>query len=678
VAGGGKMGQHHIRAILKLGASVRVVAVADPSADSQKAVKALVPDAATYGTLDELLAREQEVDVVHVATAPHTHEALARTALEGGCHVYVEKPFVETAAAAQRLIALARSKGLKLCAGHQLLYEAPARQALELMPALGRIVHLESYFSFRTVRRMANGRVPLRADLQLLDILPHPVYLLLCFMEAAEPDERTEITAVEVGPGGTVHALVRRGQLTGTLIVTLDGRPVDSYMKLVGTNGMVHADFVRSTVQRQIGPGISGIDKVLNPYRLARQLAVGTTTSLANRILKKQRSYPGLSELFDAFYTGIKGAGELPLSEESILETVRVCERVAHVMGAAAPGEAQMPSGPRTFVTGGTGFLGKEVVKSLVQRGVPVRVLARRTPPNWEQMPGVEYVAGDLGNASLPAGALDNVDTVIHCAAETAGGWAEHQRNSLDATERVMRAAAAAGARRFIHTSSLAVLAEAKGGATLDESSPVDPQSKARGPYVWGKLESEVLAAKLATELGLEFRLVRPGPLVDWRSYDPPGRLGKRVGNIYVAVGSKKDQLAVIDVATAGRTLAWMSQHIEQAPAVLNLIAPTIPTRRELVERLRRTNPDLTVVWMPTPVLGALSLFALALQKLLRPGKPATNVAKVFASQPYDTSLMVTVAAAVERDAASARPRHAPAGQGDAAADASERDAVLV
>ncbi|HKG95759.1 MAG TPA: Gfo/Idh/MocA family oxidoreductase, partial [Gemmatimonadaceae bacterium] len=145
VAGGGKMGQHHIRAILKLGASVRVVAVADPSADSQKAVKALVPDAATYGTLDELLAREQEVDVVHVATAPHTHEALARTALEGGCHVYVEKPFVETAAAAQRLIALARSKGLKLCAGHQLLYEAPARQALELMPALGRIVHLESY-----------------------------------------------------------------------------------------------------------------------------------------------------------------------------------------------------------------------------------------------------------------------------------------------------------------------------------------------------------------------------------------------------------------------------------------------------------------------------------------------------------------------------------------------------
>lgn len=92
-------------------------------------------------------------------------------------------------------------------------------------------------------------------------------------------------------------------------MVTLSGRPVENHVRLVGTNGSLHADYVRGTVQRAIGPGASGIDKALAPYRLARQLVGGTTVALGRRILKRQKSYPGLAEMFHAFYGSIRGDG---------------------------------------------------------------------------------------------------------------------------------------------------------------------------------------------------------------------------------------------------------------------------------------------------------------------------------------------------------------------------------
>ena len=140
----------------------------------------------------------------------------------------------------------------------------------ELLPALGTISHIESYFSFRPVRRTPDGRVPLRPDLQLLDILPHPVYLLLSVLERAGSGP-IELAATQVGAGGTVHALLRQGATTGVLTVTLEGRPVESYLRVVGSNGSICADFVRGTVQRHIGPGTSGHRQgKLAPYRSSR------------------------------------------------------------------------------------------------------------------------------------------------------------------------------------------------------------------------------------------------------------------------------------------------------------------------------------------------------------------------------------------------------------------------
>jgi predicted dehydrogenase/nucleoside-diphosphate-sugar epimerase len=647
------MALNHAKAIARTGTPAQLVAVADPSPSARDAMLAAVPGARGYESLDALLA-ESDAEVVHVCTPPATHAGLARRALEAGRHLYVEKPFVESTREAREILELAAARGLQVCAGHQLLFEAPTRRALELLPALGRLAHVESYFSFRTVRRTPGGRVPLRADLQLLDILPHPVYLLLELLERTGAG-RTELAGVHVGERGTVHALVRRGDVTGTLVVTLEGRPVESYLRLVGTNGSLHADYVRGTVQRLIGPGTSGIDKVLAPYRLAAQLVGGTTTALSRRVLNRQTSYPGLAELFDAFYRSVVAGGPPALSPESILETTRIWEEVARALEAhrrAAPPPPAFAAGePRVLVTGGTGFLGKALVGELVARGERVRVLARREPATWERVSGAEYVVADLGQP-LDAALLRDVTGIIHAAAETAGGWDEHQRNSIDATEHLLRAAAAAGVPRVVHVSSLAVLA--RSGA-LSEQTPLEPDSRGSGPYVWGKLESERLATRLGKELGVGVKIARPGALVDYADFDPPGRLGKRLGNLFVGVGMPGDRLGTSDVHFSARALAWMLAHFDEAPEVINLLDPELPTKRQLIAALRRTNPDLSVVWLPMPVLVPLSWAAIVAQKLLRPGRPAINAAKVFAAQRYDTTRVAALARRMEEAPVPAR-----------------------
>src|SRR5689334_13251019 len=76
LVGAGKMGRHHAQAISRLGPSATLVAVADPSARAREAICSAFPGAAGFESIDALIDGVHP-DVVHVCTAPDTHEALA-------------------------------------------------------------------------------------------------------------------------------------------------------------------------------------------------------------------------------------------------------------------------------------------------------------------------------------------------------------------------------------------------------------------------------------------------------------------------------------------------------------------------------------------------------------------------------------------------------------------------
>jgi nucleoside-diphosphate-sugar epimerase len=307
------------------------------------------------------------------------------------------------------------------------------------------------------------------------------------------------------------------------------------------------------------------------------------------------------------------------------------------------------------------------VARALLAAGEQVRVIARRTPPEWEKIPGVSYVVADVSQP-MATDVMAGAQAVIHCAAETAGRWEQHQKNSINATEEVLRAASAAGVKRFVHVSSISVLAVPARGERLTDDGAIERNSRSGGPNAWGKIESELLATTRCREFGIDLRIVRPSALVDYRQFDPPGLLGRRLGNFFVAVGLPGHKLGVVDVEFAGRTIAWMTRHFADAPGVINLFEPKLPTKRELLSRLKRNNPDLTIIWLLPPVLVPLSWLAIALQKMLRPRSPALNLAQMFARLRYDTTRISALAPAIMEEWSSLNsPTHESAGPDDIA-----------
>jgi predicted dehydrogenase/nucleoside-diphosphate-sugar epimerase len=654
--GCGKMGVHHAKAIKAHGAG-RIVALADPSGDRSKLDGLVAKDVPFFDSASDML-KAIKPTVVHIATPPATHAELAKLCLSHGAHVYVEKPFTLRLADADAVIEAAQKAGRSVCAGHQLLYEAPARALTAALPLIGRVVHVESYFSFKTVRKSNDGRSLMSPIDQLLDILPHPVYTLLDALGGVAGTV-PQLQSLYVRPEGEVHAIVQAGETTGVLVVTLRGRPIDSYLRVVGTSGSLRADFVRGALTKLPGPGTSAVAILSNPYREAMQILIGSTRGFASRILNKSKGYPGLAELIEAFYDSVRQGTRPPLSPSSIRETVRLCEQVGEKLRAAkaeyeARAEAELAERERklppteaakglVLVTGGSGMLGRAVVAELRQNGWPVRSLGRRVPPPSEREAGVQYVMADLGG-DFDGSVLSGVATIVHCAAETAGGKEAHERNSVLATRNLLRSAAKASVQRFIHVSSLAVLKTSKEiGGPLDERTPVDIGNLSRGPYVWGKAESERDVVEQGPTLGLKVKVIRPGPLVDFSDYEPPGRLGRELGPLYVAVGPRSSRINLCDVGTAAQVIRATVQDIDAAPSVVNLVEPIAPTREELLSRWLKKRPDLKSLWIPGFVLALLSPVLILLQRIVLRGKTPIDIAAAFASERYNATLAAQV-----------------------------------
>jgi predicted dehydrogenase len=74
-----------------------------------------------------------DVDAVAVVTPVWTHFDLAKTALEHGKHVFVEKPFTCTTAQAEQLIELAERKNLKIMVDHTFLFTGAVRRIRQLI-----------------------------------------------------------------------------------------------------------------------------------------------------------------------------------------------------------------------------------------------------------------------------------------------------------------------------------------------------------------------------------------------------------------------------------------------------------------------------------------------------------------------------------------------------------------
>lgn len=176
----------------------------------------------------------------------------------------------------------------------------------------------------------------------------------------------------------------------------------------------------------------------------------------------------------------------------------------------------------RALVTGGTGIVGAHLVRALLAEGHEVRVLVRPAS-DLRALEGVrvELHEGDVMQPSSLAGAMRGRDWVFHAAAVYAytGISAEHQAElAVRGTRNVLQAAARAGARRVVVTSSSVTLGSAPSARVLDEDDVfAEPDPSA---YTQSKVRQEREAFDEGRRLGLEVVALCPtlvlGPL-DYR-----------------------------------------------------------------------------------------------------------------------------------------------------------------
>lgn len=158
-------------------ASAEVVWACDIDEQSLKAAAATIPGLQTTQKAEELLA-DDSVEAVVIATETPLHFQMAEASVKAGKHVFVEKPLAQTVQEAERLVALAEKKDVRLMVGHLLLYH-PAFNYVEEQIAAGNLGEIRYLYSTRV-----NLGIVRQKESAFDSLAPHDISVALAYMKS--------------------------------------------------------------------------------------------------------------------------------------------------------------------------------------------------------------------------------------------------------------------------------------------------------------------------------------------------------------------------------------------------------------------------------------------------------------------------------------------------------------
>ena len=157
---------------------------------------------------------------------------------------------------------------------------------------------------------------------------------------------------------------------------------------------------------------------------------------------------------------------------------------------------------PTVLVVGGTGFIGRRLVRLLIDRSHGVRVLTRNVRAAALEFEGldVELLAGSHGDPQCAALALDGIKVVYHLAKCEGKRWQDYVDGDIEPTRVLATAALAARVDRFIYTGTIASYASDNPNTVIDNRTPVDPAISRRSYYARSKAACESLLQAMQGE----------------------------------------------------------------------------------------------------------------------------------------------------------------------------------
>jgi len=278
----------------------------------------------------------------------------------------------------------------------------------------------------------------------------------------------------------------------------------------------------------------------------------------------------------------------------------------------------------RALVTGATGKVGHAVTRALLERGDEVIVLVRN-PGRASTMlvPGVRAVRGDVTDPASVEQAAQGCELVFNAMGLPEQWFADpdvFDRVNARGTETVVRAAAAAGARRVVHTSTIDVF-HAEPGSAFDESVVADyPKGTA---YERSKQRAEQLALAAAAETGVELVIVNPAGV-----YGPGptnGAASLEQGLLRPIVEGRRRAVPMLPpggmglVYSTGLATGQLLAAARGLPGERYILCDGHMSFRELAETaVRLAGRGKVPTVMPVPLAKAISAGGEALSRVLR------------------------------------------------------------
>ena len=541
LVGAGFISDRHA-AGLALVPDARLVAVCDLSRSRAEALAGAFGAEQVYTDLEEML-RSARLDVAHVLTPPNVHAGPIRTCLEAGVHVLTEKPMCVTLDEAEALTELAEARGVTLGVGHNFLF-MPGYQRMRddvRAGALGKIDRIEVVWAkelgfplagpFDTWMLRDPGNVA-------WEIGPHPLSFVRDLLGEADSMDVEVLDPMTLPTGITFfkrfNVRVRRGETQCDVYINLVvGGFEEHEVRVRGSMGRGRVDMERNTYVREQHNALSiDVDHLVVGAQSAADIARQAVSTFANYALNKTKLAnvgknpydTSIGEAIRAFYAGLGARIDERLSARRAVEVLRIAERVAETARSKAGRQPEIQVASRrptrnasALVFGGTGFIGKALVRQLLDRGESVRVLGRSVVPGlWGPVDEdrLDIIRGSMQDEEDLRAALDGVKDVYHLARAPADTWEEWQERDIEPTRRIAELCLQNGVRRLVYTSTVHCYFTGNPDETITRDTPLDPKMGQRNYYSRAKAKCEALLLELHRNRGLDVVITRPGVVV--------------------------------------------------------------------------------------------------------------------------------------------------------------------
>ena len=658
LVGAGYIAEYHILA-LRERESVEIVGVCDPNRPRAEAVRRRWDLPYASDSLANLI-RDRRPDVVHILVPPQFHFEVAEQALEAGVHVLLEKPMALRAEECDRLIRLAGANGLRLGVNHNAVYHPLYRRLLDDLAArkLGAIEHVVSFNNLPLAQLEAGDHdhwMFRHPENVLFEQGPHPMSQICGLLGAVRDVSGRGSRDRRLRNGGLFHSAwqfemeCERGPAS---LYMAFGRPFpEAWLHVLGEDGSVRIDLLNDTyVLDRRTKYIDPVDTVLRPIGQAAQAACGGVRKFVRYGMSTLRLtgrsdayYEGMRDSIASFYDDFRtdeAQGESARLGGMVIDGLERAAAAHRAHRAATPEPpparspepvASPPAVPATperdtgeiLVLGGTGFIGRRLVRALVEAGHPVRLLARRPALVPALAGGAErlsVVPGDIRDPADVRRAVAGCRTVIHLVAGAPTDWEEHRLLFVEGTRHVAEACLQEGVAQLLFASTIATYNLGRGGAVITESTPLDDRPERRNLYTRAKIACERLLMDLHRTRGLPVTIFRPGVVIGPGS--PPEHIGVgqwagRTQCISWGRGRVPIPFVLVDdvvsafIAALGRP--------ELAGQSFNLVGDVRLTAREYIAALREVfGRDIQAHYQPIASWMAVDVLKWSIKALAR------------------------------------------------------------